>query len=220
MTVGGVSCTSTTNNNMGAGVILLNLDNTIDADGTLTSWCCKANIDDNVRLRVFRDDGTNFVYVGGTGAIAVTSGWNTGLPCNIAVLAGDIIGVHHDNSQPTTTGGGGHGAYRGGDTTTTLPQTDWITLDNDNIAAVGASGTALLTNVYVSTSGNDSYAGDSCVAGHPKLTFAAAYAALASGGTIHCCDDSDFSTETVTLNKSFSIDHNGSTGYFYMPQAN
>jgi hypothetical protein len=78
-----------------------------------------------------------------------------------------------------------------------------------------------LYDVYIhSTTGNDSNAGDSCVAGHPVLTFAKAYSLLASGGTIHCCDDSNFSGETVTLNKSFSIDRNGSDGYFHMPQAN
>ena len=129
----------------------------------------------------------------------------------------------------------------------TITQTDWI---NEHINLVAFSGnhdlifriwtpsdayygagadvyfdnireTTTLLNTYVNSStGNDANAGDSCVAGHPKLTFAAAYALLASGGTIHVCNTgADFSAETVTLNKSFSIDLNGASGYFYMPKA-
>lgn len=76
-------------------------------------------------------------------------------------------------------------------------------------------------NIYVnSLSGNDSNPGDSCVAGHPVLTFAKALSILNPGGTIHVCNSgADFSGETVTLNKSFSVDLNGTSGYFYMPKA-
>lgn len=79
----------------------------------------------------------------------------------------------------------------------------------------------LMNDVYVNSStGNDTYAGDSCVAGHPVQTFARAYSILKPGGTIHVCNSgADFSGETVTLNKSFSVDLNGTSGYFYMPKA-
>jgi len=75
-------------------------------------------------------------------------------------------------------------------------------------------------NIYVNSStGSDYNAGDSCTSGHPVHTFSKAYALLSSGGTIHVCNSgADFSSESVTLNKSFSIDLNGSDGYFYGPQ--
>ncbi len=78
-----------------------------------------------------------------------------------------------------------------------------------------------LNDVYVNSStGSDSNAGDSCTAGHPLLTFGKTYSLLTSGGTIHVCNSgADFSGETVTLNKSFSIDLNGSSGNFYGPKA-
>ncbi len=74
-------------------------------------------------------------------------------------------------------------------------------------------------NVYVNSStGNDSNSGLS--SGSPKLTFSSTYTLVASGGTIHVCNSgADFSAETVTLNKSFSIDLNGASGNFYGPKA-
>ncbi len=76
-----------------------------------------------------------------------------------------------------------------------------------------------LADVYVdSSSGNDVYCGNS-VANAVK-TFARAYSVLSSGGTIHVLNSTaDFSAETVTLNKSFSIDLNGASGNFYGPKA-
>jgi hypothetical protein len=54
----------------------------------------------------------------------------------------------------------------------------------------------------------------------PVQTWTKAYSVLNSGGTIHILNSgADFSGETVTLNKSFSVDLNGATGYFYMPKA-
>lgn len=79
----------------------------------------------------------------------------------------------------------------------------------------------IYNDIYVnSSSGKDSNAGDSCASGHPVQTFGKAYSLLNSGGTIHVCNSgADFSAETVTLNKSYSIDLNGSSGYFYGPKA-
>lgn len=74
-------------------------------------------------------------------------------------------------------------------------------------------------NVYVhSTLGYDVCWGLSSDC--PVQTFGRAYSVLNSGGTIHVLNSGgDFSGETVTLNKSFSIDLNGASGYFYMPKA-
>ncbi len=76
-------------------------------------------------------------------------------------------------------------------------------------------------DIYVNSStGSDSNLGNSCVSGHPFLTFNKAYNFVNSGGTIHVCNSgADFSSETVTLNKSFSMDLNGASGNFYGPKA-
>ena len=76
-------------------------------------------------------------------------------------------------------------------------------------------------NIYVNSStGSNSNLGNSCAAGHPFLTFQKAYNFLNINGTIHVCNSgADFSSETVTLNKSFSIDLNGNSGNFYGPKA-
>ncbi len=76
-------------------------------------------------------------------------------------------------------------------------------------------------DIYVNSStGSNSNVGDSCTSGHPVQTFAKAYQILNSGGTIHVCNSgADFSAETVSLNKSFSIDLNSASGNFYMCKA-
>ncbi|MDW7726995.1 MAG: hypothetical protein SCH70_07770 [Candidatus Methanoperedens sp.] len=72
--------------------------------------------------------------------------------------------------------------------------------------------------VYVNSStGDDLNAGDSCT--DPVKTFGKAYNLIGSGGTIIVCNSgADFSSETVTLNKSFNLTMEG-TGYFYGPKA-
>ncbi len=77
-------------------------------------------------------------------------------------------------------------------------------------------------DIYVNSStGNDTNTGHSCSAGNPVLTFGKAYSLISSiAGTIHVCNSgADFSGETVTLNKSFSMDLNGLSGNFYGPKA-
>ena len=74
-------------------------------------------------------------------------------------------------------------------------------------------------NVYVdSVSGNDANCGNTV--GSPVKTFVRAYALLNSGGAIHILNSgADFSAETPTLNKSYSMDLNGASGYFYGSKA-
>lgn len=76
-----------------------------------------------------------------------------------------------------------------------------------------------LNDVYVNPStGNDANAGDSCVSGHPVQTFQKAYDILNPNGVIHVCNSgADFSGETVTLTKGFSITVDGD-GYCYLPK--
>ncbi len=73
------------------------------------------------------------------------------------------------------------------------------------------------STIYVhSTTGDDTECGDDT--NYPVKTFNRAYSQLNSGGIIHVKNNgADFSGETVTYNKSFRVDLNGSTGSFKLP---
>ncbi len=192
----------------------------VDANGTVTSFAIKCgSFGGYAKIKVFRINGLNYDFVGESALVNIPANstyWGT---LSLAVLTGDILGIY---AQDSIISGWGTGTYshiksHSGDVSTNTPIADWELGGDDSIAVYV---TDTIQNIYVNSStGNDANAGDSCVAGHPKLTFAAAYAALTSGGTIHVCNTgADFSAETVTLNKSFSIDLNGASGYWYGPK--
>ncbi len=173
------------------------------------------------KVKVFRLNGSNYDFIGESSSQDLVTGTNTFSGLSISILTGDYIAVYIN----TTNFSGvmrdltvGSVSYRSGDITTNTPTSEWT----DHTARLSVLATYTDNpDVYVNSStGNDSNAGDSCTAGHPVQTFGKAYSLLASGGTVHVCNDgADFSGETVTLNKSFSIDRNGSAGLFYMPKA-
>lgn len=222
----GDSCISRSGGTLGNQMLIWS-KYTFPSSGHITSWCfynpeatsCSA------KLKVFRDDGTNWVFVGQTGSETMNPGLNSGLAADIYVQSGDYIalwisglGVVYSEGSPEYSA-----FYRYDEvSSTTLKSSwsDWSSSKNLDNISFQVTYSATLNDVYVNSStGSDSNVGDSCVAGHPVQTFGKAYSLLAPGGTIHCCNDADFSGETVTLNKSFSMDRNGSAGYFYMPQA-
>jgi hypothetical protein len=230
MSTGGLSCSTTAWGGVGSGTTYLNPYDTIDANGTITHWCFKAagtTGNDAVILKIFRINGSNYDFVAESLSV-VPNDPNPSLQqgtCNIAVLAGDLVGVTAINSgspagSPIMNDTEGEGAQKmkmiSGDITTNTAQSAWSDYFYGKLI-VHVDSTGML-DVYVDTStGSDSNTGDSSSA--PFLTFAKSYSMLASGGTIHCCASGyDFSAETVTLNKSFNMDINGSTGYFLMPQ--
>lgn len=196
--------------------------------GTLTQVCIYVasggTTTGSAKVKVFRLVGSDYVFIGESGSQALGIGTNTFSGLNIPILVGDYIGLYETFQPSDTTGPAINntvGSYKtkAGDITTTTPTSGWSS--NTGTISILATYTITSSDIYVNSStGSDSNTGDSCIAGHPVLTFQKAYDLLASGGTIHCCNDADFSSETVTLNKSFSIDRNGSAGSFYMPKAN
>jgi len=178
----------------------------------------------NVKLKIFRSNGSNWDLVGESSLQAVVAGLNSGLTANITVNVGDYIGFYFNSATlyvEATVGASTVTSFHSGDVTGNTAKSEWT---NPSYAPIYFSISVYantLADVYVNSStGSDSNAGDSCVAGHPFLTFAKAYSLLNSGGTIHVCNSgADFSAETVTLNKSFSIDLNGASGNFYGPKA-
>lgn len=125
----------------------------------------------------------------------VIDAWNAGTTCGIMIIANpENNSSYKENNYDSRTG--------------------------DNVPYLSVTYTAPLNDVYVNSSaGSDTNAGDSCAAGHPVLTFQKAYSLLNTNGTIHVCNSgADFSGETVTLDKSFSITVDGG-GYYYGPKA-
>ena len=194
-------------------------------DGLISTFCIYINSGSgNIKLKVFRSNGIYWDLVGESTSQAVVAGLNSGLTANILVITGDYIGFYFDSATlycEATLASSTVTSTHSGDVTTNTAKSEWTNISFAPIYFSISVYAILNTDVYVhSTTGNDTYAGDSCVAGHPVLTFAKAYSLLDSGGTIHVCNSgADFSAETVTLNKSFSIDLNGASGNFYGPKA-
>lgn len=204
---------------------LMDIYNPALSVGTLTEVCVHLKYAVGTgKVKVFRINGSNYDLVGSSSAQTLVVGANTFSGLSISINPGDLIGFYGStygialsasDSTPNQ-----YTKSHSGEVTGSTTISSWFS--EYVLSSILATYTIIeYSNTYVNTStGNDTYVGDSCAAGHPKLTFAAAYALLASGGTIHVCNTgADFSAETVTLNKSFSIDLNGADGYFYMPQA-
>lgn len=188
-------------------------------DGVITSVCVyHPGGTGTEKVKVFRTVGSDYVCIGESSPQAVAGGSNTFSGLSIPFLAGDFIGVYFEEitympgvDSDTTAGAG---SLISGDISS-LAISSWVNFTGT--LSILATYTPNLNDVYVNTStGNDTYAGDSCSSGHPVSTFAKAYELLNTGGTIHVCNSgADFSAETVTRNKSYNMDLNGSSGYFY-----
>lgn len=220
MTLVGKSCIDEEDSTNYTGVYTYILNHQIPLTGIIHTWCVYKTTAGSVsmKMKIFRNDGTNWNYISQSSLETVVQGLNS-FSTNISVQINDYIAfyisadcpIDSESSQLTHW-------YKSGDITSNSLISSWVL---NWLYTLSFSVSLGLSNVYVNSStGNDTYAGDSCVAGHPVQTFAKAYLLIDSGGTIHICNNlADFSSETVTLNKSFSVDLNGAAGYFYMPQA-
>lgn len=109
---------------------LIFASNPISRNGTLVSWCshCRETTPDaQIAIRIYRDDGTNYVYVGGGSLTSCPTGLSTHTE-NISVLAGDLVGIYvTDGSIDLDYTGGTFIGYKTNavDITTTTPKSDW-----------------------------------------------------------------------------------------------
>ncbi len=189
------------------------------SSGNITSWCVYIKSGTpQAKIKVFRDDGTNYVFIAESSLETLSGGLNT-FSTNLPIQINDLIAIYVTGSHTIAAANYTNGStFKSGDITSSTLKSSWTT--GDGQYSFGATITAGLDNVYVNSStGNDTYAGDSCVAGHPVLTFAKAYSLVAPDGTIHVCNSgADFSGETVTRNKSYSMTVDGD-GYWYDAKA-
>lgn len=157
------------------------------------------------KIKIFRDDGTNFNLVGESSLTSAGGGTNTITGLNIAVQAGDIIGVYlqGSGSMIDATDGSSTGYYKSGDNGTSA-KSGWASVNWEGSVSVQVTYNSTIDNVYINSStGNDSNDGTSCV--NAVLTFQTAYNLLNSAGTIYICNDgADFSGENITFTKPYN----------------
>ncbi len=208
------------------GSTVLDLNNPLSEYGTLTQVCVYVENNtgtDMGKVKVFRTNGDYYDFVGESSSQSIVNGTNTFSGLSIQVQTGDLIAFYgigtgvwpnDGNVYIRATTSGGSYVSKSGDVTTNTLKSGWS--GYSYIVSILATYTPLASDIYVNSStGSDANAGDSCLAGHPVLTFGKAYSLLNAAGTIHVCNSgADFSAETITRNKSYSMTVDGG-GYWY-----
>lgn len=208
-----------------SGYTYIFMINPVDVAGTLKSWCIYTGAysgGGDGKLKIFRSSGADFVFVGESTLKTLTSDLNN-LPndINISVQAGDLIGFY----APSVTGSGIGLVYdpslraslyfKSGDITTTSAKSSWSYLSNQEVRKIRAYAGDIFVN---SSTGDD--AKDGLTVANAKKTFGSAYSALPATGAIRILNSgADFSAETVTRDKSYSMDGYGSNIYWYGPKS-
>lgn len=104
------------------------IDSPITIAGTITSWCIYCLNSGTIALRVYRENGSNYDYVGGSSGESTPSGISNH-STNIDVQVGDIIGfymISQGNIDADYTGSIGVNTYdNDGDSTSTTAQSNW-----------------------------------------------------------------------------------------------
>lgn len=193
--------------------------------GTITHVDVYASSDTSgtIALMVYRPNGSNWDYIGGSSDITITTAGVYGADCSINIISGDYIGfyVSADCALDVTPSGSNVWYYKDGVKETGTNQSFGSSFTNvtDGSILVTYTVCSMQNDIYVNSStGSDSACG--ATSGTPVQTFARAYALLNSAGNIHVLNSgADFSGETVSFSKSFSIDLNGASGNFHMPKA-
>lgn len=103
--------------------------NTIGISGTITSFCCYINAIysgfNTFNLKIFRNDGTNWVFVGQSGTRTVAAGLNTFTGLNISVIAGDYIAFYDHTYGGTSCDTSGHPYYQDTEVSNTEQISSW-----------------------------------------------------------------------------------------------
>lgn len=80
----------------------------------------------SIKVKVFRDDGTNYVFVGESAAVSVGATGLLTIPCWIpGVEVGDLIGCYMSTCKIDQDGTGTGKAWKSGDVTTTTLKSGW-----------------------------------------------------------------------------------------------
>jgi hypothetical protein len=123
-----------------AGITIIDLENPIDSDGALTQWSVHVTQNGTGRMKIFRQVGDEFVFVGQTDPedVSIFSDENN-FDCEIEVKAGDFIGWYSGDSTIYSKEESQFDSYfTTGDIKDTSPITDWTLTDHHH--SIYASG--------------------------------------------------------------------------------
>lgn len=122
----------------------------ISAAGNISSWCVYGVASGSISLRIYRLNGSNYEYVGGSGPKSFSSGLNT-FPTSINVQAGDYVGYYQDGgSLSCETPGNENIRYKDYDVdiTSTTPTSDWNT-SPQYIVSLGVTLSTFDSNIKI-----------------------------------------------------------------------
>jgi|GEM_PF-5861134 len=219
----GNSCTERLPGIWTEDVTVMDIYNPASSVGTLTQACVHLKYAAGTgKIKVFRINGSNYDLIGSSSAQSLVVGENTFTGLSIPINPGDFIGFYGSTYGIALSSSDSYPNHylksHSGEVIGSTAISSWF--EEFNLGSILATYTIIeYSDTYVNSStGNDANAGDSCVSGHPVKTFQKAYDLLASNGTIHVCNSgADFSGETVTFTKGFSITVDGD-GNCFLPK--
>jgi hypothetical protein len=190
MTTAGFTCIDQSSSGASSGNTTILNQSIVDSNGTLQRWCIfVGGTAGTAKLKVFRDDGTNYIFVGESTTKTVALGLNANLVCNITVQTGDILAIY-------LTGSGIRTKYKStsslpwglisksGDITTDSLKTTWNTFIPTSGQQHSILATSEIANFYVRASGgNDSNSGDTWANGWATVN--KGMVTILSGKTLH-----------------------------------
>jgi len=186
----------------------------ITTTGNLTSWCTYMNFGGTVSLLIYRDNGTQYVFIG-EDTESCPGGFSTH-SCNISVQTGDIVGFYTSSNGytfETTFSGGNNYQYNStGKVNYTTLKASWSNYDNYSIS-LGVNVGIVYTDYYVKTTGNDSLDGLSWTNAWKTINKAATTAV--DDTTVHI----GFGTyDAEPAANKIAPQNVGTSGIYYLPE--
>ena len=130
------------------GETLIDLNTTANKTTTLTKAYAYCSGTGTNKIKIFRDDGTNYNFIGEVQFTSYIS-LNT-IPMNISVQSGDLIGWYIAPGDAGIKYGAGTSVYKSGDITTNSAKSTWSA-----ISAKGTLNAGDIIDYYVKIGGND-----------------------------------------------------------------
>jgi hypothetical protein len=109
-----------------AGNTIIDVNNPAPSRGIMKLWGVYLNNGvANVKVKIFRDDGTNYVFMYESALVSCSVYANIDLPCWIPVEGGDLIGVYCAGEEFECGSTADLLRLKAGDITTTTLKTTW-----------------------------------------------------------------------------------------------
>lgn len=182
-------------------------DNAITSNGLITSCCIYCSDACQVKIKIFRDDGTNYDYIGELGSFSCADGINTFSGLSLVVQSGDKIGLYYTTTDGHPDGGSESGCdiyQRSGDITSDSAKSLWSLYASNRTFKVTVSGTVYTGDKYVDIStGSDSDDGNTW--GNAYLTVKKGVDNVTAGKILHIAEGDYSAQAAIDLNKNLEL---------------